>query len=148
MDRFGTSGYKRGVIRMNPEPLRGIINKDRKDADFSNIGVVHPSEYNWEEQMLDIKKQYNKDFEPYVEMDVGKILGLCKYIKELESGLKSVVEFYKKYLLSGMRFLSKDEPEIWEKYMKYCKDKGYKEIRNLSIYSKWLFDYCFSDVIK
>jgi len=61
-----------------------------KQANFSDIGVVHPSEYNWEEQMLKVKKQYKKGLNPYIELDVGKILGLCKYIKELETKIEEL----------------------------------------------------------
>lgn len=56
------------------------MERKKKDTNFSCIGLVHPSEYNWEEQFIFLKDL----MEMYVEVDRGKVLGLCKYIKELE----------------------------------------------------------------
>ena len=55
----------------------------KKDTNFSCIGLVHPSEYDWEEQFLEVKDLTGI----YIEMDKGKVMGLCKYIKELEHKL-------------------------------------------------------------
>lgn len=134
---------------MNPEPLKGIVNKNRTDANFFNIGVVHPSEYDWEEQILEIKEQFNRDFKPFVEMDVGKVLGLCKYIKELENGFQSAVKFYKKYR-DGAGNLKKYELKVYNKFIKSLPE--YKSLGNYNsytteYYNTWLFNYSFADVI-
>ena len=59
-----------------------------KTIDFSCIGLVHPSEYDWKRQMLIVKERYKNGLNPYMNLDVGKIMGLCKYIIELEEELE------------------------------------------------------------
>jgi len=56
------------------------------------------------------------------------------------------VGFFEKYMLSGMRFLSKEEPEVFKDYLDYCKGWNENKVKNLSIYTNWLFNYCFGDI--
>ena len=59
--------------------------------------------------------------------------------------VKSAVEFYKKYE-SNEELLSKEEPDKWKLYL----NKGnipYNAV-TLRDYNKWLFNYCFGDVVE
>lgn len=60
--------------------------KKKKDTNFSCIGLVHPSEYDWEDEFLPLKDATGM----YIEIDKGKVMGLCKYIKELEYKLEMI----------------------------------------------------------
>ncbi len=44
------------------------------------VGIVHPREYNWKKTF----KQFKNSLEMYIDLDIGKVLGLCKYIEQLE----------------------------------------------------------------
>ncbi len=79
MDDFKEYGKK---LKKASKKLNDAMNK-KKDTNFSCFGLVHPSEYNWEEQFLSIKNSR----EMYISLDKGKVMGLCKYIKELEEKL-------------------------------------------------------------
>ena len=69
------------IGKMPPKKVTKVkIIKMQKDVNFSCTGLVHPSEYDWEEQFLEVKNLTDM----YIEMDKGKVMGLCKYIKELE----------------------------------------------------------------
>ena len=62
---------------------------------------------------------------------------------------KEKLRFFRRYMLSGMRFLSKEKPEIWQEYLDQCEANQYREeaIKNLSIYTNWLFEYTFGDMV-
>jgi len=59
-------------------------------VDFSMIGLVHPSEYNWKEQMLDVKKIAHKTSQLMLMVDVGKVMGLAQYAQELEKKVEEL----------------------------------------------------------
>ena len=59
--------------------------KSDMNKGFMDIGCVHPDEYDWENQFMQIKKQYNKGLVPFIKMDAGKVLGICSFVKELEN---------------------------------------------------------------
>ena len=53
--------------------------------------------------------------------------------------VKSAVDFYKKYAEDkGFLYLNDEHPEIM---------KQFDENLDITAYRKWLFDYCFGDVI-
>jgi Zn finger protein HypA/HybF involved in hydrogenase expression len=65
--------------------LEGAEKMSQKKKDgFICVGCVHPREYNWKKQMLDTKKLFEREHEPFIPMDVGKILGLAQYACDLE----------------------------------------------------------------
>lgn len=46
-------------------------------------GAVHPDEYDWLGQMMQVKRMHLKNCEPFVPMDVGKVLGLAEAYRKL-----------------------------------------------------------------
>ena len=47
--------------------------------------IVQPSEYNLHEQMVSAIELANKDYSPFIEMDIGKVIGLYQaYLDLLE----------------------------------------------------------------
>lgn len=57
---------------------------------FMDIGCVSVSEYNWKKDILKMKKQYDRGLNPYLECDIGKILGISQYALDLEEKCKEL----------------------------------------------------------
>ena len=57
-------------------------------------GMVHPNEYNWKEQFRKLGHEYKAQspHEPFISMDIGKVLGLAQYASELEEEIKKLKE--------------------------------------------------------
>ena len=61
--------------------------------------------------------------------------------------VKSAVEFYKKY--RDISLLQKEIPEVYEKWLEfYNKPRDITYASVYDYYCRWLFDYCFGDVIE
>ncbi len=66
---------------------RTWMKKAWKTDKFICTGRVHPSEYDWKEQYHDVAVMVETTGRIVSEMGVGKVLGLCTYIEELEKRL-------------------------------------------------------------
>jgi len=55
-------------------------------SDWYIPGLVHPREYNWKKQWQRTRDILLKKPQAFVEVDSGKLMGLLRYIEELEGG--------------------------------------------------------------
>jgi hypothetical protein len=51
---------------------------------FYAPGFVHPRCYDWKTEFAQVAAEIRIKDDPYMEIDGGKVLGLCDYIVELE----------------------------------------------------------------
>ena len=79
-----------------------------------------------------------------------KKLGNNMGIDDAFKSFKERIDFYKKYKRAIYGSFQKDYPVLWKLWLKYLEEDGDRmwERHNEQLFSDWLFDYCFGDVIK
>lgn len=61
----------------------------------------------------------------------------------------SACRFYKRYRYDVYGGIQKNYPELWKQWLEYLENDGDRtyDKYNEKMFSVWLFDYCFGDVI-
>ena len=78
---------EKGIDKMT---IRTFMEKVWETDKFACSGRVSPTEYNWRDDFHHVARYAEKHVECILPMDVGKVLGLCAYIDELEGRLSSL----------------------------------------------------------